>query len=277
MSRRSGTPTCLRPITGPGGRNLYNISTRRSELPDTRIFINNQFQPIGQSEYDGLLLELRQRFNNRLQFDASWTLSHAIDYIPDAIFDIPYASDQNNLEADRGNSLQHQWHKLSFSGVLVTPAASNGGLWRVLGDMNVAPIVSLGSPFFNNITTGTDSNGDGVLNDRPIGAGRNTYEGDTISSVDLRITRAFSLGGTAEAAGHRRRVQHLQHRELHDLQHGVGCGGVPGCAERRIWRSDLGGRPADHSVRDPVHVLRTVDRASVLRQRLARSRLVVEE
>jgi hypothetical protein len=62
--------------------------------------------------------------------------------------------------------------------------------------MNVAPIVSLGSPFFNNITTGTDSNGDGVLNDRPIGAGRNTYEGDTISSVDLRITRAFSLGGT---------------------------------------------------------------------------------
>ncbi len=184
------------PITGPGGRNLYNISTRRSELPDTRIFINNQFQPIGQSEYDGLLLELRQRFNNRLQFDASWTLSHAIDYIPDAIFDIPYASDQNNLEADRGNSLQHQWHKLSFSGVLVTPAATNGGLWRVLGDMNVAPIVSLGSPFFNNITTGTDSNGDGVLNDRPIGAGRNTYEGDTISSVDLRITRAFSLGGT---------------------------------------------------------------------------------
>jgi hypothetical protein len=131
-----------------------------------------------------------------MQFDASWTLSHAIDYIPDAIFDIPYASDQNNLEADRGNSLQHQWHKLSFSGVLGTPAASNGGLWRVFGDMNVAPIVSLGSPFFNNITTGTDSNGDGVLNDRPIGAGRNTYEGDTISSVDLRITRAFSLGGT---------------------------------------------------------------------------------
>ena len=109
------------PIPGPGGRNLYNISTRRSELPDPRIFINNEFQAIGQSEYDGLVLEFRQRFNDRLQFNASWTLSHAIDYIPDAIFDVPYASDQNNLEADRGNSLQDQRHKVSFSGVLVTP------------------------------------------------------------------------------------------------------------------------------------------------------------
>ena len=43
-----------------------------------------------------------------MQFDASWTFSHAIDYIPDAIFDVPYASDQNNIAADRGNSLQDQ-------------------------------------------------------------------------------------------------------------------------------------------------------------------------
>jgi carboxypeptidase family protein/TonB-dependent receptor-like protein len=184
------------PIPGPGGRNLYNINTRRSEFPDPRIFINNEFQGIGKSEYDALVLEFKQRFNDRMQFNASWTFSHAIDYIPDAIFDVPYASDQNNLEADRGNSLQDQRHKVSFSGVFMTPMASSGGVWRILGDINIAPIVSLGSPFFYNITTGNDTNGDGVINDRPIGAGRNTHEGDTVRRVDLRISRGFRLGGT---------------------------------------------------------------------------------
>ena len=140
------------------------------------------------------MVEFKQRFNERMQFNASWTFSHAIDYIPDAIFDVPYASDQNNLEADRGNSLQDQRHKVSFSGVFVTPPAASGGLWRILGDINVAPIVSLASPFFYNITTGTDTNGDGVINDRPLGVGRNTYEGDTVRRVDLRISRGFRLG-----------------------------------------------------------------------------------
>ncbi len=186
------------PIAGADGRNLYNINTRTAEFPDRRIFINNQFVGIGQSEYKGMIVQFKQRFNQRMQFDASWTFSHAIDYIPDAIFDVPYASDQNNIEADRGNSLQDQRHRVLFSGVFMTPDSSKGGIWRVLGDVNVAPIFTYGTPVFYNITTGGDTNGDGVINDRPIGVGRNTWQGDNYRRVDLRVSRGFRLGGTRE-------------------------------------------------------------------------------
>lgn len=186
------------PIVGADGRNLYNINTRTAEFPDKRIFINNQFQGIGQSNYKALVVQFKQRFNQRMQFDASWTFAHAIDYIPDAIFDVPYASDQNNLAADRGNSLQDQRHRLLFSGVFTTPEASRGGLWRVIGDINVAPIFTYGTPVFYNITTGGDTNGDGVINDRPLGAGRNTWQGDNFKRVDLRISRGFRLGASRQ-------------------------------------------------------------------------------
>jgi outer membrane receptor for ferrienterochelin and colicin len=43
------------------------------------------------------------------------------------------------------------------------------------------------------ITTGLDDNGDGVINDRPAGVGRNTVRGDSSFNADLRLgwTKAF--------------------------------------------------------------------------------------
>jgi hypothetical protein len=49
-----------------------------------------------------------------------------------------------------------------------------------------------GQPY--NITTGFDDNGDGVINDRPLGVGRNSARGDGQLNVDLRLGWQKSVG-----------------------------------------------------------------------------------
>ena len=51
------------------------------------------------------------------------------------------------------------------------------------------------------ITTGSDDNRDGVSNDRPSGVGRNTERAASRFVTDLRVTRAFSFGGSRVADG----------------------------------------------------------------------------
>jgi hypothetical protein len=45
------------------------------------------------------------------------------------------------------------------------------------------------------ITTGRDDNRDGTSNDRPAGGGRNTARGTATFVTNLRVSRAFALGG----------------------------------------------------------------------------------
>ena len=186
--------TNLPPAIVVNGRPTYNIEARRNELPDQRIAINNRFEPIGQSTYHAMVLQATKRFSRNFQFNTSWTYSHSIDFIPDAVFDIPFTQDQLNALDDRGNSLQDQRHRFAFSGVFVTPGGSSL-LRRLLGGFSIAPIGTFGTGFFYNITTGTDSNGDGQTgNDRPLGVGRNTFRGDSTLNWDLRVSRAVSIG-----------------------------------------------------------------------------------
>lgn len=172
----------LPPPIKSGPRPLYNISQRIPELPDRRVLINNQFEPSGQSTYHGLIVQATKRFSRNFQFNASWTYSHAIDYIADPIFDNPFAQDQLNLKDDRGNSAQDERHRMVFSGVFN------------VGKFTVAPLLTFGTGYFYNITTGTDSNGDGVFTtDRPIGVGRNTFKGNANFNSDLRVSRTFGI------------------------------------------------------------------------------------
>jgi hypothetical protein len=178
------------------GRPTYNINSRVAELPDPRISINNRFEPNGQSTYHALVVSAVKRFSRNMQFNTSWTYSHAIDVIPDAIFDNPFTQDQLNMRDDRGNSLQDQRHRFVFSGVFVLPKG-NSLREKLFGDFSFAPIVTLGTGSFYNVTTGTDSNGDGQAGtDRPLGVGRNTFRGDSTLNTDLRISRNFGLGET---------------------------------------------------------------------------------
>jgi hypothetical protein len=50
------------------------------------------------------------------------------------------------------------------------------------------------SPGVYNISTGTDANGDGVNNERPLGVGRNQGRGAATKNLDVTLTWGLSIG-----------------------------------------------------------------------------------
>jgi len=55
--------------------------------------------------------------------------------------------------------------------------------------MGLMLVANSGIPF--NITTGSDNNQDGVVNDRPLGTTRNTGDGPGFVQADVRLTKVF--------------------------------------------------------------------------------------
>jgi hypothetical protein len=66
-----------------------------------------------------------------------------------------------------------------------------------------------------NITTGGDDNHDGILNDRPIGTGRNTMAGPGLIDLDLNLSHDFVLSKTRKEA----RVLSLSLNSFNVLNH----------------------------------------------------------
>lgn len=125
----------------------------------------DQVASIGNSRYNGLILELRRRFRRlgygfRASFRAAYTLSKLEDdgnnntSNPQNLFD--YA-------ADFTRSIQDRRHRFSLSGTFETPN------W--IGGLSFSPFVRLGSSAPFNISNGTDlandRNLDEVSTDRP--------------------------------------------------------------------------------------------------------------
>ena len=164
----------------------------------------------GISQYDALILSARRRLSKGVDFNVSYTLSRsrsnigassdALDasLIQDALnpFDDPRVFGPNNLTDAR--------HRVSASAVVQLP-----------GDFQVSPIWLFRTALPVSIFQGLDLNNDFTNNDIPdrafeynpddpahpkdIGACNtwNCGRGYLFNQVNLRVTRAFRLGGTA--------------------------------------------------------------------------------
>lgn len=173
----------------------------------------NLAETSGSSIYHGMALTANKRFANHYQFLVAYTWSKAIDDTTDFISDLQ-PNDQLNLRAERSLSSFDQRHRLVISGVLDSPFKAGSGepfYSRVLADMIVAPIITIGSARPFNLIFGDDLNGDRNFNvDRPIAlspdgrpmlgpggapiyAGRNTGIGPDFVSVDLRVAKRMRL------------------------------------------------------------------------------------
>lgn len=116
-------------------------------------------------------------------------MSRAIDEVTDFNTDFQ-PHDQLNARGERSLSPFHQKHRFVLSAVLESPWEN-----KVLGGWLLSPIfvANSGRPF--NVLTGVDNMGDRRVNThRPSRAGRDIGQGPSYSSVDLRLTRRFSLG-----------------------------------------------------------------------------------
>jgi len=178
----------LAPAVGrlPDGRPLYS-----SARLDARFNNIGMITAAGNSNYNGLGINLNQRFRRHFQFNLSYTWSHALDNAPET--GISGGSEQPqdtfNRRAEYGNSLADVRHVLNGSAVL-RPRLKN----PVLNHNQLAVFFFARSGSTFNTLAGTDLNQDAVNNDRPDYFGRNTGKGPASANFDVRYSRFFNLG-----------------------------------------------------------------------------------
>jgi len=96
---RGDTSDTLQALYGGG---LLNPNVGLSGQFSTNIYISNQ----GASSYNGMLVSLRKRFSQGLQFDLNYTFSHSIDNQSSVVNTVVggLVCDLRNLRVCRGNS-----------------------------------------------------------------------------------------------------------------------------------------------------------------------------
>jgi Carboxypeptidase regulatory-like domain/TonB dependent receptor-like, beta-barrel len=146
----------------------------------------------GNSVYHGGTLQVIEKPNKYFSLSANYTLSHTLDDGTFVTFvSTPQSNAQRNLE--RANSNQDARHRFVADFVADTPQE-----WGVLRNFELSSIVTLqsGRPF--TLFVGFDANNDGnPVTDRVSNVSRNTYRGDSLQTVDLRLSRAFHLNERA--------------------------------------------------------------------------------
>lgn len=160
-------------------RNINQPAVAGGPLPDPNFLLIRQIESSGSLRSNALITSLQGRVIKRLKVKAQYTLSRTNDDVT-GLFDLP--ANSNDLRLERGRSVFDKRHRLNFAGILDLPA-----------DFRVGSILTLasGTPF--DITTGFDDNGDGIVNDRPVGGARNTGRGPGFAQLDLRLTKLLSL------------------------------------------------------------------------------------
>ncbi|HYH01440.1 MAG TPA: carboxypeptidase regulatory-like domain-containing protein [Terriglobales bacterium] len=172
--------------------------------PNTKYgAIVNLFSNVN-SNYNALVLQLNRRMTSGLQFQNSYTWSHALDYGQDSqtsntsskVFD-PFC-----MKCEYGTSRFDIRHRF-VSSVVWQPQMfqDNSGLTKaVLNGWSIAPIVTLstGVPFTESVSgyvsgtlpSGMNGSGGGS---RISAIGRNSWRQPSIKNVDLRLSRSFML------------------------------------------------------------------------------------
>jgi hypothetical protein len=144
----------------------------------------------GRSNYKAVSVAFKKRWDGKLQFLTSYTLSESKsmsrratdEFISDDIINAfdPFADAQ---ESWTNNDARH---RVTISGV-----------WSPGMEFRIAPIFRYRSATPFNVTTGTDDNGDGKNFDLPPGGAINDHRGADFKQFDLRVSKKFKISGSA--------------------------------------------------------------------------------
>ena len=141
----------------------------------------------GNSIYHGLTLQVIEKAGKYFSLHANYTYSHTLDDGTFVTFvSTPQSNAQRNLE--RANSNQDARHRFVANFVLDAPKDT------FLRNFQLSSIVNLQSARPFTMFVGFDANNDGnPVTDRVAEESRNTYRGDTLQSVDMRLSRVFNF------------------------------------------------------------------------------------
>jgi len=171
------------PVNPALGIRVWSLTVRDPNLfKDVTLVQDNVYESTGRSFYHGMTLEVQKRLTSRIQLNANYTLSKAIDEVVDFNTDFQ-ANDQLNLRAERALSSFDQRHKFVAYASVQSP-----------GGFTATPVFRANSARPFNLLVGSDLNQDfHSTTDRPPFAGRNTGRGPNFWTVDLRVMRPIRL------------------------------------------------------------------------------------
>jgi hypothetical protein len=186
-----GPPVGVQPGTG---KDIYAFAIRDPNIPappagspgTNGIFYFTD--STGNSVYHGLTLQAIEKAGKYFSMNANYTFSHTLDDGTFVTFvSTPQSNAQRNLE--RANSNQDARHRFVANFVAEAPQST------FLRYFQLSSIVTLQSARPFTLFVGFDANNDGnPVTDRVGNSPRNSYRGDTLETVDLRLARAVHLG-----------------------------------------------------------------------------------
>jgi len=141
----------------------------------------------GNSNYNGLTLQLTERFNRIFTLNANYTWSHTFD---DGTFTTFVSTPQDLYDRPLEYANSNQDVRQRF----VTNFSIEGPKDSFLRNFTFSNIVTLQTPRPFTLFVGFDANGDtNPVTDRVGTAPRNSYYGDDLYSWDLRVSRYFQF------------------------------------------------------------------------------------
>ncbi|MGH9744882.1 MAG: TonB-dependent receptor [Candidatus Acidiferrales bacterium] len=142
------------------------------------------------SVYDGLLVNFNKRLTHHFSTEISYTYAHSIDDGPNPSFVlIPQDSNNGNFRSERANSADDVRHRFVANAIFSSPAES-----IYLRDFTFSTILTFQSPTYFTKYAGFDANGDVFGNNDRVGSEpRNTFKGDSLQTIDIRLERTFPL------------------------------------------------------------------------------------
>ncbi len=159
-------------------------------------FQDNIYESSANSFYNAGTFAVRRRFAQNFSVNAHYTLSKTIDEVTDFNSDFS-AQNPLDLRADRALSSFDQRHRVVVSGVFQVPDYGDSTASKIFSNFVISPIFNYGSgrPFNLQLGGSVDANGDGrSQTDRPGSIGRNTGLGESIYTLDTRLSRRFKFG-----------------------------------------------------------------------------------
>ncbi|HZQ25059.1 MAG TPA: carboxypeptidase regulatory-like domain-containing protein [Terriglobales bacterium] len=139
------------------------------------------------SQWDGLLVNFNKRMGNHVGWGVSYTWSKGIDNGPNPSF-VLIPQDTCCFNKERAVSSDDVRNRFVLNFILAGPTHLNA----VLNDWQLSSIVTLESPHYFTKFAGFDANGDIFGNNDRVGIEpRNTFQGDSYKSVDMRLSRTF--------------------------------------------------------------------------------------
>ena len=186
-----GKPVGIEPGTG---KDIYAFAINDPNIPAPPGGSNGTngifyfTDSTGNSVYHGLTLQAIEKAGKYFSLNANYTFSHTLDDGTFVTFvSTPQSNAQRNLE--RANSNQDARHR--FVANFVADAPQNS----FLRNFQLSSIITLQSARPFTLFVGFDANNDGnPVTDRVGNSPRNSYRGDTLQTVDLRLARAVHLG-----------------------------------------------------------------------------------